>query len=127
MTIWLLAFLVGFNLVIGLYVGIGGYIANGGELSLQGILSPTPLSPLVADKSELSGGLGGWNPLSALAFAWDAMTALWNMASFKYEIFEVDGLMGDFGTFLTLVGRAIGVWLLFQFGRSIAGAAGFAR
>ena len=127
MTIWVLAFLVGFNLVIGLYVGIGGYVAGGGDLSLRGILSATPLSPMVAGDSALSGGLGGWNPLSALAFAWDAMTVLWNMASFRYEIFEVDGLMGDFGDFLTLVGRAIGVWLLYQFSRSIAGAAGFAR
>ena len=127
MTIWFLVFLVGFNLIIGFYQVLGGYVANRMDFTLEVALMQTPLKPFVSDSSALSGGLGGWNPLSALAFGWDAMTVIWNMTSFKYEIFNVDGVIGDLGTVLTLVGRACGAFLLFQFARSIAGAAGFTR
>lgn len=127
MTIWFLVFLVGFNLIIGFYQVLGGYVANRMDFTLEAALMQTPLKPFVSDSSALSGGLGGWNPLSALAFGWDAMTVIWNMTSFKYEIFNVDGVIGDLGTVLTLVGWACGAFLLFQFARSIAGAAGFTR
>ena len=127
MTIWMLAFLIGVNLVIGFLQVLGGYVATQTEFTLADALMQTPLSPLVSGNSSLAGGLGGWNPLSALAFGWDAMTVLWNMASFRYEVFNVDGVMGDLGTILTLTGRACGVWLLFIFARNVAGVAGFTR
>lgn len=127
MTKGILAFFVVVHLIIGSLTVFGGWVDSGSSDDVESSLDATPLGIIIGSDSPFGAGLTDVNPLTALALAVDGMRFFLALVIFDYGLWDVHGLAGLVGTFLSLIGGAAAAWLFYQFARAVAGSLGFGR